>query len=86
MPENLDIPAFKGYIRNWPGNSYSDLTHLLSQPHLFPALVGALASPFSGDGITKVAAVEAGGFHLGGSVASRLGAGMVLIRKAGKVA
>lgn len=80
------LPDFKSYIRNWPGNSYSDLTHLLSQPQVFPALIEALAAPFAHDGVTRVAAVDAGGFALGGGVAHRLGAGLVLIRKAGKVA
>jgi hypothetical protein len=27
---------FKSFIRNWPGNPRSDLTHLLAQPHVFP--------------------------------------------------
>jgi adenine phosphoribosyltransferase len=80
------IPDFKSYIRNWPGNRYSDLTHLLAQPPVFPALAEALASPFAGEGVTKVAAVESGGLALGGGVAHRLGAGLVLIRKAGKIA
>ena len=80
---NLD---YQSYIRNWPGNSYSDLTHLLSQPQVFPALVEAMASPFADAGITRVAAVDAGGFAVGGGVAQRLQAGLVLIRKAGRIA
>jgi adenine phosphoribosyltransferase len=76
---------YKQYIRNWPGNPRSDLTHLLAQPHVFPALVEDLAAPFAHAGITRVATVDAGGFPLGGGIAYRLGAGLVLIRKGGRV-
>jgi adenine phosphoribosyltransferase len=76
---------YKSYIRNWPGNRRSDLTHLLAQPHVFPALIEDLAAPFLHDDITRVATVDAGGFALGGGVAHRLHAGVVLIRKAGRV-
>lgn len=76
---------FKQYIRNWPGNPRSDLTHLLAQPHVFPALIEELALPFEGDRITHVATVDAGGFPLGGGIAFRLNAGAVLIRKGGRV-
>jgi len=37
-------------------------------------------------GITKVAALDAFGFGLGGGVSYRLSAGLILVRKAGKVA
>lgn len=76
---------FKSYIRNWTGNPRSDLTHLLAQPHVFSALVEDLALPFLHESITHVATVDAGGFPLGGGVAYRLKAGVVLIRKGGHV-
>ena len=76
---------FKRYIRNWPGNPRSDLTHLLAQSEVFPALVADLAAPFVHDGITRVATVDAGGLALGGGVAYYLNVGVVLIRKAGRI-
>lgn len=76
---------FKSYIRNWPGNRRSDLTHLLAQTQVFPTLIDALASPFLHDRITHVATVDAGGFALGGAIAYRLKAGVILIRKGGHV-
>ena len=79
------IPDFKRYIRNWPGNQRSDLAHLQAQRRLFPVLIEELAAPFFLDGITKVAAVDAGGLGLGGGLAYRLNAGLVLIRKAGRI-
>src|SRR5688500_15213913 len=82
--ESLSL-YYKNYIRNWPGNRRSDLTHLLSQPHLFPALIDELSFPFLHDGITRVATVDAGGFPLGGGIAYRLNAGVVLMRKGGRI-
>jgi adenine phosphoribosyltransferase len=79
---NLD---FKSFIRNWPGNPRSDLTHLLAQPHVFPRLIEALTVPFLHERITHVATIDAGGFPLGGGIAYRLKAGVVLIRKGGRV-
>jgi adenine phosphoribosyltransferase len=75
---------YKRYIRNWPGNPRSDLTHLLAQSDVFPALIADLAAPFAHDNITRVATVDAGGFALGG-VAYYLNVGVVLIRKAGRI-
>ena len=76
---------FKSYIRNWPGNPRSDLTHLLAQTHVFPNLIEALTLPFLHDRITHVATIDAGGFPLGGGIAFRLKAGVVLIRKGGRL-
>ena len=76
---------FTHYIRNWPGNPRSDLTHLLAQPHMFPVLIGELAAPFVSYGITHVVTVDAGGFPLGGGIAFRLNTGVVLIRKSGRL-
>lgn len=45
----------------------------------------AVAAPFSGRGVTKVAAVEARGFVLGAAVALQLGVGFVAVRKSGSV-
>jgi adenine phosphoribosyltransferase len=76
---------YKSYIRNWPGNPRSDLTHLLAQPQVFPTLIEDLTLPFLHEHITHVATVDAGGFPLGGGIAYRLKAGVVLIRKGGRV-
>lgn len=76
---------YKQYIRNWPDTPRSDLTHILAQRDVFTALIEELAAPFVGLGVTHVASVDAGGFALGGGVAHRLHAGVVLIRKAGKI-
>ena len=76
---------FKRYVRNWPGNPRSDLTQLLAQQQVFPALINELASPFMQDRISHVATIDAGGFPLGGGIACRLNAGLGLICKGGRV-
>lgn len=79
-------PDFRGLVREMPGAGRCDLTPLLGDPDAFAALLRALAEPFLEAGITRVAALDAIGFALGGGVAQRLRAGLVLVRKAGKVA
>jgi len=44
-----------------------------------------MAAPFRNAGVTLVAAIESRGFLLGGPVAQALGAGIIPIRKVGKL-
>ncbi len=64
----------------WVGG-HADVWRAFSDRLVFPLLVAALAEPFRGDGITKVAGVEARGFILGSAVAVELSCGFVAIRK-----
>ena len=64
----------------WVGG-HADVWRLFYQGDLFARLSAALADPFRGDAITKVAGIEARGFILGSAVALELGAGFVAIRK-----
>ena len=68
-----------------PGIVFKDITPLLGDPDAFAATVDALAEPFQGIGIDKVAGLEARGFILAAPVALRLGAGFVPMRKEGKL-
>lgn len=68
-----------------PGVVFKDLTPALRDAALLRALIDELEAPFRGRGITQVAAVEARGFLLAGALAARLGAGLVPLRKAGKL-
>lgn len=80
--ENLirDIPDFPE-----PGVVFKDITPVLGDPDAFSALVTAMAEPYHGQGITKVAGIEARGFTLATPVAGKLGAGFVPLRKPGKL-
>lgn len=80
---NAAIRSIPDYPK--PGIIFRDITTLLGDPKAFRASVDALAAPFHGAGIGKVAGIEARGFILGGAVAHGLGAGFVPIRKKGKL-
>jgi adenine phosphoribosyltransferase len=64
---------------------HADVSGLFADGRLLAQAVAALALPFEGHGVTKVAALEARGFVLGSGVALRLGVGFVPVRKAGSV-
>jgi len=68
-----------------PGILFYDITTLLRDPKGFKATVDSLASPYAGKGIDLVIGIESRGFILGAAVAERLGAGLVPIRKPGKL-
>ena len=68
-----------------PGIQFRDITTLLRDRRAFEITIDALAAPWRGRGIDKVAGIEARGFILGGAVAHVLGAGFIPIRKRGKL-
>jgi adenine phosphoribosyltransferase len=66
-----------------PGILFKDITPLLADGAAFAAVVSALAE---GHGpVSKVAGIEARGFIMAASVACRLGAGFVPVRKQGRL-
>ncbi|MGH9273200.1 MAG: adenine phosphoribosyltransferase [Acidimicrobiales bacterium] len=85
MPETFealirDIPDFPT-----PGVVFKDITPVLADPGAFTAVVDAVAAPLIDRGITKVLAIEARGFILGAPVALAIRAGLVPVRKGGKL-
>jgi adenine phosphoribosyltransferase len=68
-----------------PGIDFKDITPLFADPDAFRFVVDALADHVAGDRVDYVVAVEARGFVTAAPVAYRLGAGLVLVRKAGKL-
>jgi adenine phosphoribosyltransferase len=75
-----DVPDFpkKGII-------FKDITPLLADPKAFAEMIDGLAEPFKGQGVQIVAGIESRGFLLATPIALRLGAGVVPIRKKGKL-
>ncbi len=75
-----DVPDFpkKGII-------FKDITPLLADAEAFDSVIDRLSEPFKGQGITHVAGIESRGFLFSAPVAGRLKAGVVLIRKKGKL-
>ena len=75
---------YKAHIREAEGQNRYDFTLLFADAAIFKQVSKALAAPFQNSRVEKVAALDALGFALGGSVASSLGAGLVLVRKQDK--
>ena len=74
-----DIPDFPQ-----PGVVFRDITPLLGDPDAFRLATELLVAPFDGP-VTKVVGIEARGFILAAPVALALGAGLVPVRKPGKL-
>jgi adenine phosphoribosyltransferase len=77
---------YRACIRDNTGKGRCDLTLLYSDPVILREAVADMAAPFTDVGITKVMALDAQGFALGALVAQALSAGLVFVRKAGKIA
>lgn len=85
-PSTMTSADLRAKIRESSAHNRCDLTRLLADTGAFAAAVSGLARPFRDGGITVVAAVESMGLPLGGAVAAQLSAGLVMLRKPGKVA
>ena len=82
-----DLQTLVRDIPNFPkeGIIFKDITPLLRDPRSFGKVVDEIAGKFSRKKVDLVACVEARGFILGGAIAYRLGAGLVPVRKKGKL-
>lgn len=74
-----DVPDFPK-----PGILFKDITPVLSHGPAFQSMTTHLAELVP-PGTTRLASIESRGFILGAAVAMKLGLGMVLIRKPGKL-
>jgi len=83
---NDELKALVRTIPNFPkpGIEFRDITTLLLDHVGLARTIDALAATVDGP-IDLVAAIEARGFAIGGALAVRLNAGMLLIRKDGKL-
>jgi adenine phosphoribosyltransferase len=75
-----DVPDFPK-----PGILFKDIAPLLADADAFAAVIEGLGSADGAAGVDIVAGIEARGFLVAGAVADRLGAGLVPVRKAGKL-
>jgi adenine phosphoribosyltransferase len=84
---SVDLSRFIRDIPDFPkkGIMFKDITPLLADADALHAATEAMAAPWQGRGIRKVAGLEARGFIFGPLIAARLTAGFVPIRKAGKL-
>ncbi len=75
-----DVPDFpkKGIL-------FKDITTLCKDPLMFQRMVDLMSHRYVGKGIDLVVGIEARGFVVGAALAYKLGAGVVLVRKPGKL-
>jgi adenine phosphoribosyltransferase len=73
-----EVPDFPA-----PGVQFKDLTPLLADARGLAAVTDALAA--TATGVDLVAGIDARGFLLGAAVATKLGTGVLAVRKGGKL-
>jgi adenine phosphoribosyltransferase len=86
---SMNIEELKEYIRDIPdfpkpGIIFKDITPLLADARALATTVDNIAEPFLGT-VDLVLGIESRGFIVGAAVAYRLGVGLVLARKPGKL-
>lgn len=86
MPTN----ELKSIIRNIPdfpkkGIQFKDITTLFADPSSFQKAIDLIAHRYLNKKIDAVVGVEARGFVIGAALAYKLGTGVILVRKAGKL-
>ena len=75
-----DVPNFPE-----PGIMFRDITPVLEDGQAFAEVIDTLAQRYVGHKITKVAGIERRGFIFAAALAYRLGCGLVIVRKPGKL-
>jgi adenine phosphoribosyltransferase len=88
MEERID--RLKSLIRDVPGFPkqgivFRDITTLIKDGKAFREVTDAIADRYKNEKIDLVASVDARGFIIGSAVAYKLGAGLVPLRKSGKL-
>ena len=84
------MKKLKKRIRNIPdfpikGIQFKDITTLLADPASFQQAIDLMADRHFNKGVEAVIGIEARGFVMGAAMAYKLGVGVLLVRKAGKL-
>ena len=74
-------------IPDWPkkGVNFRDVTTLFKSPECLRAITDEMYELYKDKGITKIVGIESRGFVMSSALALKLGAGIVLCRKPGKL-
>jgi adenine phosphoribosyltransferase len=88
--ETMDKELLLKNLRNIPdfpipGIQFKDVTSLFKNPACLREMDNALYEMYKDKGITKIVGIESRGFVMASSLAVKLGAGFVPIRKPGKL-
>lgn len=81
------LRSFVRDISDYPteGVTFRDITPLLGDAKIFAQSIDGLVQEFSGVGVDRVVGVESRGFLFASAFAYHIGAGLVPVRKAGKL-
>jgi len=90
MDNSKIIEELKSSIRDIPdfpkkGIIFKDITTLLKDGKKFQKAINCIVERYKDKKIDKVVSVEARGFIFGSAIAYKLGAGVILVRKKGKL-
>lgn len=88
--DQADIDKLRAGIRDvldFPkeGVVFKDITPVLGDPELFELAIDGLIETVAGHRVDKIVGIDARGFIFGSVVALRMGAGLVPVRKHGKL-
>ena len=74
-------------IPDWPkkGINFRDVTTLFKNPECIKLITDEMYKLYKDKGITKIVGIESRGFVMSSALAIRLGAGIILCRKPGKL-
>ena len=74
-------------IPDWPikGVNFRDVTTIFKNPECIKIISDEMYDLYKDKGITKIVGIESRGFVMSSAIAIRLGAGIVLCRKPGKL-
>jgi adenine phosphoribosyltransferase len=86
----MEIDQIKARVRDVPdfpepGIVFKDITPVLADPIAFSTIIDLIVVHFGRGNVDKVVGIEARGFILAAPVAYHFGAGVVPVRKAGKL-
>lgn len=87
MTAKLDLKSAIRDVPDFPkkGIIFKDITTMLAKGDLFRHAIDEMAAHYGKKGISKVVGIESRGFIFGSALAYKLGAGIVPIRKKGKL-
>jgi adenine phosphoribosyltransferase len=86
----MDLDSIKALVREVPdfpeaGIVFKDITPVLADENAFSTIIDLIVVHFGRGNVDKVVGIEARGFILGAPVAYHFGAGVVPVRKKGKL-
>lgn len=83
----MDLKSKIREVPDWPikGVNFKDITTLLQDGKTFRYVINKLIKPFLKQKIDKIIAIDARGFLLASPMAYKLGCGVSLVRKKGKL-